>query len=132
MSALIRASADRRSGWAPAVSPVDELGGEEQGDGEADLGKAVPDGSVGVAAELPEVRQPRVGALDRPPQAERNDLLVAPPGRGSSADLGADQLDTEARHEPADDGVVVAAVEMQRLALGEHAAGIGSGEGGFE
>ena len=46
------------------------LGGEQQGDREGELGESVLWPAVGVAAQLPEVRQPRVGSLDGPSQPE--------------------------------------------------------------
>lgn len=45
-------------GWVPAVAVVDEFGGEDAGDGEGELGSSVVGTAVGVASELPEVRQP--------------------------------------------------------------------------
>ena len=47
---LLRACAGRRSSGAPAVSPVDEFGGEQQGDRQGELGEAVSWPAVGVAA----------------------------------------------------------------------------------
>ncbi len=42
----------------PSVAVVDEFDGDDQGDGESELGEAVRGFSVGVAAELPVVGQP--------------------------------------------------------------------------
>ena len=46
----LRACAGRRSLGAPAVSPVDEFGGEQQRDREGELGESVSWPAVGVAA----------------------------------------------------------------------------------
>ena len=46
----LRACAGRRSLGAPAVSPVDEFGGEKQRDREGELGESVSWPAVGVAA----------------------------------------------------------------------------------
>lgn len=48
--------------------------------------------TVGVAAELPVVRPPRVGGLDDPAQPEPDRLLA------DAGDLGATQLDVEVGH----------------------------------
>ena len=40
---------------APAVLPLDELDGEDEGDGEIDLGETVVDEAVGVVAQLPKL-----------------------------------------------------------------------------
>ena len=63
-------------GAVPAVGPLDELDGEDERDGESDLGETVDGAAVGVAAQLPEVGEPRVGALDCPAQPEPERLLV--------------------------------------------------------
>ena len=48
----LRGSADRQRVGAPAVAPVDEFGGDEDRDGEGELGQAVDGAAVGVAAEF--------------------------------------------------------------------------------
>jgi hypothetical protein len=83
-------------------------GGEDDGDGKAELGEPMLDGAVGVAAELTEVGQPAVVPLDRPAQAEWHDLLGLA-CLGALADLRADELDAEVGDEAPDDRVVVAA-----------------------
>ncbi|MCY4630960.1 MAG: hypothetical protein OXE75_08785, partial [bacterium] len=50
------------------VAPVVGFGADRRGDGEGGLGGSVLGAPVGVAAELAEVRQPRVGAFDGPSQ----------------------------------------------------------------
>jgi hypothetical protein len=71
-------------------APVDEFGGEQQHDGEGELCEPVDDEPVGVAAELTEVRQPAVGALNRPAQSEGHELLGG--GGAGWADLGAHEV----------------------------------------
>ena len=93
LSTLLRACAGRWFGGVPAVAPVDGFGADRQGDGEGESDESVlrapwvilvsmlssgngngeSDESVlrapvGVAAELVEVRQLRVGAFDGPSQ----------------------------------------------------------------
>jgi len=48
----LRASADRGQIRHPAVPPVDQLGGEQERDGQGQLGQAVNTLAVGVAAQL--------------------------------------------------------------------------------
>jgi hypothetical protein len=55
---------------APAVSPGDEFADDEHRGGEAERDVSVAGSSVGVAAELPVVRPPRVRGLDDPAQPE--------------------------------------------------------------
>ena len=50
LAGCLRACAGRRSLGAPAVSPVDEFGGEQQRDREGELGESVSWPAVGVAA----------------------------------------------------------------------------------
>ncbi len=54
----LRALADRSFVGLLAVAVVDEFDGDDQGDGEGDLGEAVAGFSVGVAAQLAVVGQP--------------------------------------------------------------------------
>lgn len=65
---LLRTRADRSGVGAPAVGPFDEFDGDDEGDGERELGEALVQEPVGVAAELTEVRQPAVGAFHGPAQ----------------------------------------------------------------
>src|SRR5690606_22635329 len=91
--------------------------------------EAVQGAPVGVAAELTEVRQPRVGPFDRPAHAERHELLGG--GGAAGSDLGAHEVvDAVVGNEAAYDTGVVAAVEVQGLALHECYSLSGGGQGG--
>ena len=125
----IRTCADRCSCGAPAVSPVDEFGCEQQGDGQRELGESVLGSAVGVAAQLPEVRQPRVGSLDGPAQPEWDGLGGC--GCASWPPLGADDVvDAPGGRAFLDGAVVIAAVQMQGLHIGNQRAG--RGDSGLE
>ena len=54
----LRALADWAAVGLPAVAVVDEFEGDDQGDGEGELGEAVLGFSVGVSSQLPVVGQP--------------------------------------------------------------------------
>jgi len=79
----LRACAVRWLGGVRAVAPVDEFGADQRGDGEGGLGESVLGAPVGVAVELAEVRQPRVGAFDghRSPDGVVVLCVAAPGGR---------------------------------------------------
>jgi len=64
------------TGSSGRPEPHDELDGQDEGDGEGELAEALSDGAVGVAAELAEVRQPRVGAFGGPAQPEGRAFFV--------------------------------------------------------
>jgi len=61
-------------GPPPSIRPLDEFDGQDQDNGQGDLGQALDDEAVGVGAQLAEVGKPRVGALDRPAQSERDQI----------------------------------------------------------
>ncbi len=54
----LRGCANRRSVGLPSVAVVDEFDGDDEGDGEGELGESVLGAAVGVAAELSVVGQP--------------------------------------------------------------------------
>jgi hypothetical protein len=82
-----------RSGKAPAVPPVHELHRDDQRDGQRQLGPAVSRAAVRVSAELSEVREPRVGALDWPAKSEGDDLAcLANPWPGVGPPLRTDHI----------------------------------------
>ncbi len=95
------------------------------------MGVAVSGASVGVAAELAVVREPRVGAFDDPAQAEGHG-----PRRGVGAAfvafLDGQVVESEGGQSVPDDGVVVAAIEVQRVDVGEQPVGCDVVEGGLE
>ena len=113
------------------VAPTDESADDQDGGGEAEGGVAVAAAAVGVAAELPVVRPPRVGGFDDPAQPEPDRLLA------HAGDLGAAELDVEVGHperfeSAAHRAGVVAAVEVQHADLAEQAGLVDGVEGGFE
>ena len=126
----LRGSADRFRLGRPAVSPVDELGGEQECDGESERGFASGPVAVGVAAELTEVRQSRVRAFNRPSQTHglvwcRRVLRCAP-----GAFLGDDRVVESACGEPVTSGSgVVTAVQPDRLDIAEEAERVGRIQG---
>lgn len=115
----------------PFVGLFDEFNGEDEGDGEGELGEAVDVAPVGVPAELSVVREPRVGALDGPSHSEGDGFRFR---RGALfAFACTDQVvDTGASDEDPDRLVVVASVEVQRLDVSNEST-VGNGvEGRFE
>ncbi len=76
--------------------------------------------TVGVAAQLPEVREPAVGPLDGPSQAEGDRQLGSPVAVWSTS--RDDQFDAFACAGGVDERVVVPAVEMHRVDVGEQTA----------
>src|SRR5215211_6486224 len=87
--------------------------------------------AVGVAAELAVVGPPRVGGLDDPSHAEAQRLAL------DARELRASALDVEIVEPvpaqlPADDGVVVAAVEVQGVDVAEQTSGGHGLQGGHE
>lgn len=75
----------RRCRWVPAVAVVEESSDDEYGRGESEGGVAVVFSAVGVAAELPVVRPPRVGGFNDPSTSERESVRGAWFGFGASA-----------------------------------------------
>src|SRR5947207_1464246 len=116
----LRTCADRRSFRAPSVAVGEELADDEDGGGEAERGVSVAGAPVGVAAELAVVRPPRVGRLDDPSQPEPDGLLAALAFGASTLDV--EIVESELGELGPDDGVVVAAVELQGVDVGEQAA----------
>jgi hypothetical protein len=112
---------------APAVAPVDEFGRDQQSDDEAELGVSVSGSPVGVAAESPVVRQPRVGALGDAAKSEPERLfhLDSDAGLGAALDVEIIETETEDGEPDADLGIVIAAVKVQGLDLLEQS---GSGD----
>jgi hypothetical protein len=78
---------------------------------------SVPVASVGVASELAVVGPPRVGGLDDPSQPESQRLCLA--GFLGAAPLHVEIVDAERGETLADDRVVVAAIEVQRVDVAE-------------
>ncbi len=128
-STLVTKNAQIGGSLVPLVGPFDEFDGEDECDGEGELGEAVDDAPVGVPSELSVVREPRVGALNGPPHPERRGFRFR---RGASfAFACTDQVvDTGVSDEDSCWLVVVASVEVERLDVdGEASAGDGV-EGG--
>ena len=95
------------------------------------MGESVLGVPVGVAAELSEVRQPRVGAFDGPSHPEWGGGFVLGGAAWSSA--GADDVvDAPVGGAGPDGAAVIAAVEVQGLDVGEQAAVGCRVEGGGE
>ena len=92
------------------------------------MGESVVGAPVGVAAELSEVRQPGVGALDGPSQPEGGGGLVLG-GTGWSLAGADDVIDAGGGGAGRDRAAVITAVEVQGLDGGEQAA-VGGGEAG--
>jgi len=70
---VLCSSVDQRSAHDTSV---DEFGVDEQGCDEAELAVAVLVSVVGIPAELPVVRQPRVGTFNNPTQPETYRLFL--------------------------------------------------------
>lgn len=113
-----------------AVAVGEEFADDEHGDGKADRGVAVADLAVGLATQLPVVREPAVGGFDDPAQPERDRLWSSVAGLAAALDdmigqSGSDELS-------ADFGVVVASVEMHGLDFCGPSAGVDRVHGGFD
>ena len=117
-----KSPANRRQVRGPAIPPVDELGGQDQGDGQSHLGHPMCAAAVGIAPHLPVVREPRVGPLDGPAQSE-GDFDV--PGFCSSGlvlalALGDDEVALAPLGATGPDPLgVIATVEVQSAEVGE-------------
>ena len=115
----------------PPFCPFDEFDGEDEGDREGDGGEPVGDAPVGVSAELPVVREPRVGALNGPSHPEGRGFRFR---RGASfAFAGTDQVvDAGVSDEDSCWLVVVATVEVEGVDVGNEST-VGDGvESGSE
>ena len=116
----LRTRADRRSGRAVAVAPDDEFHRDQDGGCEAEGCVSVVGAPVGAAAELTEVRQPRVGGLDDPSQPESHGHR--PVGVAwLAAALDDEVVEARSVQLASDLGVVVAAVEVHRVNIVEQA-----------
>ena len=121
--------AERIGGLCGVVSvpPVDEFGGDQYGDGEAQGGVAAVGSAVGVAAELPVVRQPGVGGLDDPALAQGFGSGPAPGVAGRAFGCAHDVVDAPASAGLGHGVAGVAAVEVDGLYVCDQA---GAGDGG--
>ena len=114
-----------------AVPPDDEFADDQDGDGEAEGGVAVSAAAVGVAAELAVVGQPAVGGFRDPaePEPHRQWPIAV---FGSPTALDHQVVESGVVELAADLGVVVAAVEMHCLDVGEQSGGGDVVEGGLQ
>ena len=118
------------SSGAPAVAVGEELADDQHGGGEAERGVAVAVLAVGVSAELPVVRQPRVGRFDDPTKPERDRFRPRVTGLAATLD---DVIGESGSGELSSDlGVVVAAIEVHCVDLSEPAVVSDLVDSGFE
>ena len=103
------------STWFP---PVDELGGDKQGDNQAELGVAVSSSAVRISTELAVVAQPGVaGTFDHPAQPESYRLFRCGAGTGLRTPLNVEIVEAATGELGPDFGIVVTPVEVQGLDL---------------
>ncbi len=129
-----RLGAERIGGLCGVVSvpPVDEFGGDQYGDREAQGGVAAVCSAVGVAAELPVVGQPGVGGLDDPALAQRFGSGPAPGLAGRAFGCAHDVVDAPASAGVGHGVAGVAAVEVDGLYVQDQAGGGNGGQGGVQ